>query len=109
MARSLAILALALIATAAMAQHRRDPPLPVPPAPPPPPASSASTWQDAPVPDLDINPPANRSAQAEVAPGLLEAPDHWRGDTFRPDTIPSGNENRLFAPAPGVMLRVPVR
>lgn len=109
MARSLAALALALIATAAMAQNRRGPPLPVPPAPPPPPAVSASGWQDAPVPDPDITPPADRRAQAEVTPGLLEAPDRWRGDTFRPDTIPSQNENRLFAPTPGVMLRVPVR
>lgn len=102
------ILALLLLqVAAASAQGAREPPLPVPPVPPPPPPLSA--FQDAPVPNRDVRVIRDAVVRPEVAPGVIEAPDTYRGETFDRGVSPADRDARLFTPAPGVTVRVPLR
>jgi hypothetical protein len=101
-------LALTLAAMGVAQAQSRPAPLPIPPVPPPPPA--ASPFRDAPVPNRDIYAAGNIGSVApEIAPGVVAAPDTYRGETFAPGAAPSDQGNRLFSPAPGVTLRLPLK
>ncbi len=107
MVRRAILPALLLQIAVAAAQGARQPPLPVPPVPPPPPP--ISTFQDAPIPNRDVRSVGDAVALPEVAPGVIEPPSTYRGETFRPGGSPADRDARLFTPAPGVTLRVPLR
>lgn len=106
MVRNAILPALLMQITLASAQVVRDRPLPVPPVPPP--APPISVFQDAPMPNRDVRAVGDGAVRPEVAPGVIEAPDTYRGETFRAGGSPADRDARLFTPAPGVTLRVPL-
>ena len=105
MVRNAILPALLVQVALASAQGARERPLPVPPVPPPPPP--ISVFQDAPMPNREVRAVRDAAVRPEVAPGVIEAPDTYRGETFRPGASPSDRDARLFTPAPGVTVRVP--
>jgi hypothetical protein len=40
---------------------------------------------------------------------VIEAPDTYRGETFDRGVSPADRDARLFSPAPGVTVRVPLQ
>lgn len=92
-----------------MVMARTDTPLPIPPVPPPPPARGMAVYQDAPMPNPDFPRRAGTGpAIPSLAPGVIAAPQTYRGETFTPGRSSTDHDTRLFDPAPGVTLRIPL-
>ncbi len=90
-----------------------QPPVRVTPPRPPamPPNLSLSTQRGpgmAPMPDRNIQAPHERdTGETEINPTILSARNGYRGESFRSTERPGTSDDELFAPMPGVLMRMP--
>ncbi len=62
----------------------------------------------APMPDVNITEPYPRTyRETKISPTILNAPSGYRGESFRSSERPDAPDDELFAPMPGVNVRIP--